>query len=599
MIHLRAAVFVAVVLAASALATVRGAGPYPEAISWSPTGTDVPLDTVIAIEWSMRMDAGSVRSAFVFTEANGDAVWRSDSFAWFDSLIAPYQSVATPLFPLRSATSYTVLVWPTATDAGGDFALDQDGDGVGGEVPDDLLAWTFVTEDRESPQVLNAVPTPGSEGVAVTSVLELQFSERMDTASVESALSVSPPVPRILTWEADGAVLRLDPPLAFAYGTYYTVRVKGAAARDLAGNALDGDGDGRGGDDYVASFVTEVDVNPPRVWATTPGAASTNVAVSANVEIRFSEAMNRTSVAWAFSYTDGTSKWTQDNGTLAWKSLNFADDAVVFNPYDNFAFARTFTVRLNASRVQDAAGFFLDGDGDGVSEGSPADDYAWAFTIETTDTRSPTVLAVDPPKGSLGAAETTAIALTFSEAMNRTSVEDGFSLASGMRTWTNADGTFAWTRGNDVVAYTPATSLGFDTEYALVLDGATVRDVNGNRLDGDGDGVGGDSFFAWFRTRPEPDRTPPIVVSTLPAEGAEDVSRTPTFVLTFDDAMDRAATEASLGLENVTANATTPIPVGHYQWTAANHTIAFRALVPLEWDTLHRLTVSQMAKDDA
>src|SRR5207249_7193034 len=142
---------------------------------------------------------------------------------------------------------------------------------------------------------------------------------------------------------------------------------------------------------------------------------------------------------------------------------------------------------------------------DVTPDGSTQDAVVWSFATETRDVTPPTVAAINPANGATDVRETTGVTITFSEAMNATTVEDGFSLWDAVRTWTGADGSFVWGPGGDVVAYTPAGTLSFDSVYHVAL-AATAADVSGNRL--------GTAFGSTFRTRPQPDTTPPRIVAT-------------------------------------------------------------------------------------
>jgi hypothetical protein len=83
---------------------------------------------------------------------------------------------------------------------------------------------------------------------------EVRFSESMDTESVEDAVSVSPSSSTLhsgtFTWSEDDTVLNYMTDVDDE--TAYTVTI-GKTAKDRAGNFLDGNSDGTGGDAY--SFV--------------------------------------------------------------------------------------------------------------------------------------------------------------------------------------------------------------------------------------------------------------------------------------------------------------------------------------------------------
>ncbi|HEV8595893.1 MAG TPA: Ig-like domain-containing protein, partial [Thermoplasmata archaeon] len=372
-------------------------------------------------------------------------------------------------------------------------------------------------------------------------------------------------------------------------GTPYVVRLAGNLAKDANGHALDGDGDGVGGDDFTFGFTTEPDRSPPAVLYTLPGPGGANESSTGPFVIRFSEAMDRDSTEAAFTYSDGTDLWDGTAGELTWSSARFPDDTVAFNPFANLPFNATITARLNGSLAADRAGFGLDGNGNGTAEGSPLDDYAWSFVTEARDAAPPRV-SVSPPNNATEVQETVSIQLTFTEGMNRTTVEDAFTLADPWRTWTKADGLFSWSAGDDRATFTPSTVLSFDRTYTVTL-GASAEDRNENPM--------GAAFVSTFRTRAEPDTLPPHVLSTFPVEGATGVVRDARISVTFDDAMDRDRTEAAIALVRLGGYAPVPVVISDFTWDAGDHTVSFVPLAPLDWEAVHRLTIGPLAKDDA
>jgi len=571
------------ILAASPPARVQGAGLYPEATAWSPAGGNEALNATARIAWSARMNTTSVEAAF--SVEGGADVRDGSAFAWTHSTVPPWTSAASPRSALGALTTYAVRVAPTARDSTGLYALDQDGSGIGGE-PTDALSWTFRTEDGTPPKVVLTSPVDGQASVPVAADVAIDFDEPMDAPSVEAAFATAPPVGGAFSWDANATQLRFDPGLLLGYGTTYTV-VLGGAARDANGALLDGDADGTGGDPFAFSFTTEPDVEPPRVLAVAPPPGATGVSVSALIEIRFSEPMDRGSIADAFSFSDGTATWGASAGLLLWSGAAFADDTLTFNASENFPFNATIAVSLNASLARDP------GNENGTAEGSPEDDALWTFRTEAVDATRPRVALVDPPNGAVDVPETTHVYLAFSEPMDRTSVEDAFSLRDAVRTRTKADGWFLWS--SEAVSYEPSTPLSFDVAYAVSVSTA-ARDVNGNPLDG---GDGG-NFTATFRTRAEPDSTPPHVVSTFPAAMQTDVPRDVRVTITFDDSMDRANTESAISMVEISPVERTPVATGNFSWDAEDHAVSFSPVSEnLTWGTQYAVRVSQAARDEA
>lgn len=149
--------------------------------------------------------------------------------------------------PMHMLTSTTLL----ALAACGGSVTGGDDPAVDGGAAGDTLA----------PTVLSMSPDHGATGVAPGAVLEIRFSEPMNTASVESALASSPldPGDSSFAWNSAGDTLTITPnqPLLRGEGVgadpstvmpvAYELKV-GTGATDLAGNHL--------ASESIASFTT-------------------------------------------------------------------------------------------------------------------------------------------------------------------------------------------------------------------------------------------------------------------------------------------------------------------------------------------------------
>jgi len=93
----------------------------------------------------------------------------------------------------------------------------------------------FVLRDTSAP-TLTILPADGATDVALGSPVKLQFSEPMDTASVEAAVSVSGSAPTNFVWSEGNRTLTFDIETMEA-GRTYLVRVS-SGATDLAGNRV-------------------------------------------------------------------------------------------------------------------------------------------------------------------------------------------------------------------------------------------------------------------------------------------------------------------------------------------------------------------------
>lgn len=119
-------------------------------------------------------------------------------------------------------------------------------------------------ESTALPTVVSSIPAQNDTAFGASSPIVLRFSKVMDTASVRTAFSITPPVSGSLLWSDGRTVLTFDPDsVVLPFDQVFTVRVD-TTARSESGLALDGNGDGTAGDPFLLTFKTKpVDAWPP------------------------------------------------------------------------------------------------------------------------------------------------------------------------------------------------------------------------------------------------------------------------------------------------------------------------------------------------
>ena len=105
------------------------------------------------------------------------------------------------------------------------------------------------------PYVSLTQPSANDTSFDVTRNVGIRFSETMDTASVRTALSVTPNVAGTLTWMSYNTTVLFKQAANLAYGTTYTFTI-GGTARAATGVYFDGNMDTIPGDSYSFSFRT-------------------------------------------------------------------------------------------------------------------------------------------------------------------------------------------------------------------------------------------------------------------------------------------------------------------------------------------------------
>lgn len=184
-----------------------------------------------------------------------------------------------------------------------------------------------------APELVASAPAHGATGVAVDTNIVLTFSEAMDRASVEAALSITPAVTCAFTWSSSDTVLTCDPSTDLALATAYTVTVA-TSATDAGGTALA----------TIATVAFETAAGPgplvPAVVGTVPRDGETDVALNRNVQVSFSEAMDAVTTEAALSVVPGV---TCD---IAW---NAAGTTATCVPQADFAADTTYTLSVTAT----------------------------------------------------------------------------------------------------------------------------------------------------------------------------------------------------------------------------------------------------------
>ncbi len=119
---------------------------------------------------------------------------------------------------------------------------------------DPLYDFEVVLDPDPIPPVVDYVsPEPLTDDVSVSTQIIVEFDEAMDQEITEGAISLDPPAAAGFSW--NGNQLILTPDELLAPGEKYTVTISFSAS-DEAGNTLDGNRDGQGGDQYSWSFTT-------------------------------------------------------------------------------------------------------------------------------------------------------------------------------------------------------------------------------------------------------------------------------------------------------------------------------------------------------
>jgi hypothetical protein len=377
----------------------------------------------------------------------------------------------------------------------------------------------FNDTDMVPPFVIDHYPD--DDLTVLNIIITISFSEAMQNDTVEENFSITPYVPGLFTWVNNVLIFV---PQGLTANTFYTVSM-GKGAKDLANNSM--------ASSYQFSFTTLdiTDVTAPYVLTIFP--IGTDVPVDIQyINITFSKEMQKFSTERAFSIeprVPGIFSW--DGNTLR------------FRPIYEFSEQTVYKVTINGSIAQDNMGNALDGNLNGVTEGSPVDDYSWEFKTRRTDFTPPRITNAYP-SGNMVDTEIS-IKIYFSEAMNISSVIDGFSYTNGTVTWTSENG--SWGKSVYIMNFIPDSPFNYSQVYTVTIKG-TAEDLLTNTLDGNGNGAGEGSpidDYTWsFRTIYDPDIGLPLVNEVSPWGTGIDIGAEVS--INFSQAMNQQSAEEAL-----------------------------------------------------
>ncbi len=300
----------------------------------------------------------------------------------------------------------------------------------------------------------------------------------------------------------------------------YTIRSRAA---DDSGN-LESPAAGR------TVTVGTADTTQPTIAARSPASGATGVAQTSDITVTFSEAMNATTVS-ASTIQLLDSGGGSVAGAVSYNPTTFV---ATFNPTPTLGTSGTYTVRVvgGASGVADAAGNRM------------TSTATWTFTT-AGDITAPTITARSPGPGATGVSTTGNVTVTFSEAMNASTIGTGtIELRTAANVAVLSDVTYA---GN-VATLNPAPTLAAQAVYTVIVRGGAsgVKDVAGNALLAD---------VSWTFTTGG-DATPPTITARSPGVAATGVALSDSVTATFNEAMTAASiTSSTFTLRDPAGNA--------------------------------------------
>ena len=337
-------------------------------------------------------------------------------------------------------------------------------------------AYDFTTiTDTIAPTVSSYSPGDGVTGVSVSSNLVLTFSEAIQrgsgTISLRSGSATGTVVENFdaaisSKLSISGSVLTIDPTANLLNGTHYYLTFSSGSVKDLANNSYAGTS--------AYDFTTITDTIAPTVSSYSPGDGVTGVAVSSNLVLTFSEAIQRGSGTISLRSGSATGTVVENFDAATSSKLSISGSVLTIDPTANLLNGTHYYLTFGSGSVKDFA------------NNSYAGTSAYDFTT-ITDTIAPTVSSYSPGDGVNGVAVSSNLVLTFSEAIQRGS--GTIYLRSGSATGTVIESFDAATNcklriSGSFLTIDPTANLLNSTHYYLTFSSGSVKDFADNSYAG-------------------------------------------------------------------------------------------------------------------
>jgi len=511
--------------------TVNTTAPLVGALSPANGAIGVPVAQVLTATFSEPMNGASINAAtFTLTGPGNAGVAGAVGYSASGSI-----ATFTPNAHLAYDTIYTATITTSVTN------------NIGVE-----------------PAVLSITPSNGATGVPVTLAVTATFSTAMDCTTLSSPatnfnLTGPGTTPVAGTVTCNLATATFTPTLSLVANTLYTATIT-TGAKDIAEDPL--------ATNFVSNFRTASASTVPAVISTTPANGATSVPIGQATTATFSEAMNPATI----NSTNFTLKAPGGGAVLGAVTYLAAGSVATFTPAVSLTPSTLYTATITTGAM-DLSGHPL------------AANYVWTFTTAVSaDATRPTVIATIPVSNATNVPLNQLVTATFSKPMNATTINSATFLLTGPGL-TPVTGQAVYASIGNTAIFTPSANLLPSTIYSATLT-TGAADQSGNTLAVN---------YVWsFTTGTTLATTKPLIVSTVPINGATGVALNQPISATFSEAMN------PLTLSTGTFTLVGPTPgfvAGTVSYDPINFIATFTPSAPLGANSIYTANVTNGATD--
>lgn len=307
--------------------------------------------------------------------------------------------------------------------------------------------------DSTPPGVSSTSPTNNETDVNLSSSVVVRFSESVNPATVTDSSFMLQTFGGVqvvgnITVSESGLEATFNPPNIFEWDHAYIATLT-TAITDLSGNSMS--------EDYVWTFQTGMgDTVPPEVVSISPLADATDVSPDKNVTVIFSEPM------YPASITINTLQLLDVSNSRVDGTVSLSGETAIFTPSIMLDENSQYLARVTTGAM-DLTGNNLE------------NEYSSVFTTGTLDIVPPTVTSSTPVDNDTDVAIDGGLVVTFSEAMNESTV----NTASFLLVDSKGNPISGTVTGS--ATFKPYANLEFSETYTATITTAAT-DLAGNTL---------------------------------------------------------------------------------------------------------------------
>jgi len=541
--------------------TIDAVAPTLVGLSPADDATNIPVGVNLEMTFSENVQAGS--GNITLKGGSSDIVINvtSGEVTFTDNIV-----IINPAADLEQSINYYVQIDNGAIQ-------DLSGNSYAGIA--DNITWNFGTvSDGIAPTITNRTPADDATGVILNTNFIITFSENVVAGTgnfiIEggaSPISISATDASQVTFS--GNMVTINPSLDLEENTAYHIKIQPTAVKDNADNFFVGISNTT---DW--NFTSTADNIAPTITAYSPEVGATEVSLTTNLQITFSENVDKGASGNITLQAAGEPDIVK---AVTSGDVSITDNVVTITNLTLVA-TKQYSVLIDAGAFRDEAA--SPNDFGGINTAT-----TWQFT--TLDQTAPVVSTLSPADEATDVAFDANLVITFDETVQVGTGNITITGGSSPITIAVTDNTQVSVSGS-TVTINPINLLENNTAYEVTVPAGAFKDIATAQ-----NNFGGITTGEWNFTTLN-DQANPTVTNYSPASGATNVAIGTNFTITFDETI-------QAGTGNIVINggaSPISIPITSGQVTFAGNTVTINPASDLTTSTPYFITIDATAIQD-